>query len=76
MKELLNSRWNFILYEKEEKLLLSVVCGSVGLFDRNIYLTEEEESHFKLDGVSYIEKLAKDIRTDPSKYEIRHVKIN
>lgn len=75
MKELLKSRWNYILYEKEDKLLLSVVCGTVGLFDRNIYLTEDEIKHYELDGEAYITKLAREINSDPSKYEPRHVKI-
>ena len=75
MKQLINSRWNYILYEKEGKLLLSVVCGTVGMFDRNIYLTDLEKENFDLKGKSFIEKFANEIRNDPSKYESRHVKL-
>ena len=75
MKELLNSRWNYVLYETEGKLLLSVVCGTVGMFDRNIFLTDIERESFNLEGESYIEKFANEIRNDPSKHESRHVKL-
>jgi hypothetical protein len=74
VKEILNSKWDYILYQKENKLLLSVVSGTVGLFDRNIYLTDQEGNSFESDGEVFIKKLAKDINNDPSKYESRHVK--
>ena len=73
MKELARSNWNYILYEDDENLLLSVVCGSIGLFDRNISLNAVEKKSYLKEGIIYIEKLAVLIRKDPKKYEFRHI---
>ena len=46
MKEILKKNWTYILYDDNGKLLLSVVCGSFGLFDRNIYLNQDEVTSY------------------------------
>ena len=75
MKELLKSQWTYILYDDNGKLLLSVVCGKVGLFDRNIYLNPEELSGYHSQGEEYIKDLAEVIRNKPSDFDERHVNI-
>jgi len=75
MKELLKSQWTYILYDDNGKLLLSVVCGKVGLFDRNIYLNPGELSSYHSQGEEYIKDLAEIIRNKPSDFDERHVNI-
>ena len=75
MREILKSKWNYILYEVGSEFILSVMCGSVALYDRNIYLNEEEKKIYESKGQSYIEELANKIRNNPDDYLERHVKI-
>ena len=73
MKQILKKQWEYILYEDSEQLLLSVVCGTIAMFDRNIFLSENEIQQYKEKGVIYINLLAEQIRNDPNKYKDRHV---
>lgn len=75
MIELLKKQWTYILYDDSGKLLFSVVCGSVGLFDRNIYLNANEIKAYDMNGEIYLDTLAEQIRKNPDKFESRHVKI-
>lgn len=75
MKELEKKQWTYILYDDNGKFLFSVVCGSVGLFDRNIYLNAEEIEAYNMKGEVYLDTLAEQIRKNPDKFENRHVKI-
>jgi hypothetical protein len=76
MKEILRSKWNYIIYEDNQKLLLSVVCCTVGLSDRNIYLIDTEIKNYKEKGEEYIKKLADKISNSPEKYTSRHVELS
>ena len=73
MKELVKKNWKYILYEDKGSLLLSVVCGTVALFDRNIRLNESEQKCYQQNGVAYLDKLASDISYSPEKYQDRHI---
>ena len=75
MKEILRKNWTYILYEDNGQLLFSVVCGSVGLFDRNIILTEEEVLHYNKKKESYLDALSEQIRRNPERFQDRHVKL-
>jgi hypothetical protein len=76
MKELIKESWSHILYEKDGELILSVICGGVALFDVNIVLNEEERSTFEKHGQDYINTLAGDIRSHPSKFAERNIRID
>jgi len=75
MKEIAKKNWTYILYESKGKLLFSVICGSVAMFDRNIYLGEDEIAEYNLKKEGYLDALAEEIRSNPDNYLSRHVKI-
>lgn len=72
MKEVIKKNWEYTLFEVEDKMILSVLCGSVALFTVNIKLNESEKESFEKFGESYIDDLAEKVRTDPSDFQIRH----
>lgn len=61
------------MYEDNGSLLISVVCGTVALFDRNIRLSEVEKKYYEQNGIAYLDKLASDISHSPEKYQDRHI---
>jgi hypothetical protein len=73
MKELLQDHYNYTLYEKEGKLLLSVVCGTVAVFDLTIELTQTEAQKFEQEGQAFIASFADTIRYAPDDYLKRRV---
>jgi len=64
-----------MLAESENELYLSVVCGSVGLFETNIKLNTSELLSYKERGTSFIDELAEKIRNNPQEYSDRNLKI-
>jgi hypothetical protein len=73
MKILLNKDWDYTLYQTDDKLIISIVCGGAGVFETNIKLNEDEKLLYKLKGEDYIEELAGDIQYSPAKYKNRHI---
>lgn len=53
--------------------VLSVICGSVGVFEINIVLDLEEQERFAAVGRVGLEMLAEKVRNRPSDYRCRHV---
>lgn len=68
MIEILKKQWEYVLYKNDDELVLSVVCGTVLLYDVEIKLTEEQKDQFKKEGQKYIDILAEQIRFSPEKY--------
>jgi len=66
--------WSWMLFEEMDSLYLSVVCGSVGLFTRNIALNEEEKRNYESEGFEFIKRLSEMIRMNPNDYAKRHIK--
>ena len=75
MKEISRRKWTYILYEINGQLLFSVVCGTVGLFDRNIYLNEEEIKMYNEKKDAFLDLLSEKIRNNPEKFEDRYIKM-
>ncbi len=73
MKEIIKKDWNYSFFEKDTGYILSVICGSVGLYEVNIQLNEEELEQYRIQGAAYIEELAKAIQYKPSLYTERHI---
>lgn len=46
MLKIAEEPWNYILYQYEEKLIMSVLCGTNAMYEITIQLTEEAE-HLK-----------------------------
>lgn len=69
MREILRKQWTYILYKTESnKYILSVVCGTVGLFDIDVELSSDQVQKFENQGESFIDEVAAEIRYNPSKY--------
>lgn len=68
MNIVLKKRMEYILYEDKGKYLLSVVCGTVGMFEINIYLNQEEMKQFEKNGEVFIKILAERIRCSPKSF--------
>ncbi|WP_319499665.1 hypothetical protein [uncultured Draconibacterium sp.] len=75
LTEVFNKDWTYKLYEVNGSYLLSVICGTVGLFDRNIVLSADLTLDYKNKGIAAIDKLAEKIRHSPNDYEKEHVTI-
>lgn len=74
MKRLIDKGWEYILYQTDDNnLILSVVCGTVGLYDVNIQLNDEEKDKFEKDGTEFMDELALDVSSNPPKYRNRHI---
>jgi hypothetical protein len=73
MHQLLQCPWDYTLYDNSGILLLSVLCGGVGMYERNINLSLHETEQYKAIGESYIIQLAQEIREDQRKYEFRFI---
>ena len=56
--------WSWTLDQMPEGLVLSVVCGSVGLYDRTIVLTSDEIQRWRDGGPAALEPLIEAIRND------------
>lgn len=73
MNALINKSWQYTLYEEGEKLLLSVVCGTVGVFTVNIELSETEKQAYLEKGERYIDELASEITYNPESFMPRNI---
>jgi hypothetical protein len=70
---IINKPWDYTFYEKSNLFYLSVMCGSVAIFEIVIELSSDETILFKNEGLDYIEKLAKQIQYSPSIFYARNV---
>jgi len=60
-----------MLFQDNKDYFLSVVCGSVGIFTRDIKFTQLDIDKYIETGQSFVDELSKKIRTNPSEYEDR-----
>lgn len=73
MKEIINKPWNYKLLENNKKYYLSVMCGSVALFEINIELNNDELLMYHELGNSYIDSLVQKIQFNSSLYLDRNI---
>ena len=72
METIIEKQWDYTFSKKDDgQLLLSVVCGSVGLFEIDIVLNLQETDQYDKHGEAYIDQLAKQIRHKPSEWSSR-----
>jgi len=72
MKEIFRSQWNYMLCEKEGKLFFSVICGSIAIYEINIFLNESEIKNYEAMGKEFLNELAEHIRNNPKVYNERN----
>lgn len=75
MKEITKKNWEYTLFQDDDGIyVLSVLCGSVGLYELNIKLNAAETSEYLDKGLEYLEGLVKQIRNSPSSFQNRAIK--
>ncbi len=73
MEEILRSQWNYMLCRKDGELVFSVICGSVAIYEINIFLNKQETENYHEKGEEYLNELADRIRNNPGLYKDRHI---
>ena len=68
MEIILNKRWNYQFIKDNGKYILSVMCGTVGLFEVDVELNKHQITNYKRNGIDFIEKCVKEIRANPNQY--------
>ena len=63
MEQIDSERWSWCLYQHKEDFILSVVCGSVGIYTQEILLTKSEAALFNSQGVQIIKELVDQVRS-------------
>lgn len=76
MKDIFKKEWDYTLYENGEKLILSVVCGSVAIYLVNLELNKSEVNSYKKNGLVFIAQFADKIREKPSMFKERHKELS
>ena len=71
MKIIAESTWSWMLYADGERRWLSVICGTVGLYEIVIELDAAERERVT-DDLTQVERLARAIAGAPSRYRTRH----
>lgn len=73
MREILrNADEMYALYDDEAGgLVISVVCGGIGMYQVRIRLTEEEKERFEAVGEDFLTSLARKIAYDDASYSDR-----
>lgn len=74
MKLIINKDYNYSLFPFNNKFYLSVICGSVALYEVTIELTKDEEAEYLKSGESFIDKLAAEIQLDSKLFNERIIK--
>jgi hypothetical protein len=73
MEVISEEAWAWMLFHDSSFYYLSIACGSVGIFTRDIELTKNEIIKFENEGISYIKSLASQVTENPSLFEKRHL---
>lgn len=67
-QEILKREWEYTFHKEDENFYLSVLCGSVALYDLIIQLDSNELLQYHEDGQTYLNKLVEEIRNHPSRF--------
>ena len=67
MKIIINESWNYQLIKDAEQYKLSVLCGTVALYEIEYILNDNQIILFEKNGKSFIDSLVKEIRKNPQK---------
>lgn len=75
MKEITKKNWEYTLLQDDDGVyVLSVLCGSIGLYELEIKLNATETSKYLEKGLEYLEGLVKQVRNSPSSFQDRAIK--
>lgn len=62
-----NATW-ILFHNARDGFLFAVLCGSIGLYERRIVLTKEEEHRFQVEGETFLDGLARDVSRNEHVY--------
>ncbi len=65
MKIIINESWNYQLIKDAEQYKLSVLCGTVALYEIEYVLNDNQIILFEKNGKTFIDSLVKEIRENP-----------
>lgn len=66
---LAESDWDWMLFrDAADDLVLSVVCGTIGVFEVEVILDPSQRAAYDAEGTPFLDRLAADIRYSPRKY--------
>ncbi len=71
MEVLIKKDWNYILKQDAGELKLSVLAGSVGLYEIILVLNGEEKEEYMKRGEVFIDELANQIRSNAGNFKGR-----
>jgi len=75
LEEIEKKNWDYTLCQDNDGAhILSVVCGSIALYELEIQLNEFEIAEYSTKGLVYLEKLVKQIRNNPDSFQNRSIK--
>lgn len=75
LTELEKSDWDYVLYEVNGNLLLSVLAGKAGLYELNIFLDDQQQKDYKNRGAVAIKQVARVIRENQNKYSEKSIEV-
>ena len=75
MEKLAEGAWEYTLYRDGARLVLVVVCGTVGIFEWAVVLTDEERGRWEAEGMAGLSDLVRAIRANPVAFTDRRVAI-
>lgn len=75
IEKLEQEAWSYALFEDGEALILTVVCGTIGVYERTLVLTDEEAASYRARGREVVARLADEIRQREGRFEERFVKL-
>jgi len=70
MKVIDQKSWSWTLYQHNDEYILSVLCGTVAMYGREVVLNEDEKTEYLQHGINSI---AKRIANNPSLYKTRQI---
>ncbi len=73
MHLLAERNWSWMLFEDEGIFILSVICGSVGIYTLEIQLSANELAEYRAKGEKFLDVIARDISYAQSKYTARQI---
>jgi hypothetical protein len=73
MEKLAEVGWDYTLYGDGDRLVLVVLCGTVGLFEWAVALTAEERAVWEREGLEGLRPLVRAIQGDPAAFTARKV---
>jgi len=73
MKVVEEAPWSWMLLAEGAELFLSVVCGTVALYEIEFALNADEIAGYAREGKAYLERLAGHVMGTPGEFQARHI---